>query len=54
MAVKRDTPRKCPVCKRAYQIKNININSNDLTYLDDFPKYGLESVICKECKKKNE
>ena len=36
----------CPVCERAWQ------NVND--YLNDFPKISCRTVVCYECKRREE
>jgi|14BtaG_2_1085337.scaffolds.fasta_scaffold40819_4 hypothetical protein len=49
MKPKKNEPKKCPDCKRVYQISNKSTIYAH-TYLADFPAYGLERKVCKHCK----
>jgi len=49
-------PVKCPKCSRVYVMQNKSIDTKvGLSYLSHFPSYGLEKIMCDECKEnKNE
>ena len=47
-------PVRCPDCDRVYVKTHKIIDERiGVSYLDDFPKYGLDKEQCKECEDSN-
>jgi hypothetical protein len=49
-----NNPKKCPDCKRVYLNNHKAIDERTgISYLADFPSYGLKKESCNECEDKN-
>jgi hypothetical protein len=48
---KKHYPKKCIICFKVYEKQNKD-TFGAVTYLNDFPLYGLEKGTCPKCKTK--